>query len=266
MAVSFGRLSRARTGTPPEKWSSQPKIRGYFEPTLPGRVFKRIFACQFYKESYFADMLTTLYRVLVAGAFVFSASLPAARAQDPWTDYRSEWAEALSRLNSDQKTRLLEYFHQKPDTNADDRLNAIFLTLPSDRRRQAVQYAAFLGRPPAVSEALARVRWEKDTLYLGQLEEGVAVIDSFGVTNIGTTPYVIKEIRTACDCTVWRYPERPVAPGETVYIRVEFDPTRKMGRATPGFVVYDNSWPNARHIVYLDAHILPKIPPRAPRQ
>ncbi|MFN4081405.1 MAG: DUF1573 domain-containing protein [Saprospiraceae bacterium] len=211
-------------------------------------------------------MLTKPYKRIITGALFFLSALPFVSAQEAWPDYRPEWRSALSRLNAEQKDNLLEYFLQKPGGDADERLSGIFEKLPTDRKRQALRYAEFLGRNPVTPQTRAIVRWEKDTLYLGQVEEGTILLDSFAVTNIGMTPYVIKEVKTACDCAVLRYPERPIAPGETYYLRVEFDTIRKAGRATPGFVVYDNSQPNSRNILYLDTFITPRKPLRAPKQ
>ena len=108
------------------------------------------------------------------------------------------------------------------------------------------------------------VRWEPDTLYFGDINEGMILLDSFRVTNTGEFPYVIRSVKASCDCTVLRYPKEPLAPGQSATIRVEFDSAGKAGDALPGIVVYDNSRPNMRHILYLQGHIIPRKKPKNP--
>jgi hypothetical protein len=51
-------------------------------------------------------------------------------------------------------------------------------------------------------------------------------------------------------------------PGETAAIRVDFDTRGKIGLSTPGVVIYDNTRPNGRQIVYLQADIVPRVKPK----
>lgn len=106
------------------------------------------------------------------------------------------------------------------------------------------------------------VVWRPDTLFFGDVFEGAIRLDSFQVTNTGSHPYIIKSVKASCDCTVLRLPERPVMPGETAAIGVEFDSAGKAGHAQPGIVVYDNSVPNSRHILYLDGNVVPRKKPK----
>jgi hypothetical protein len=117
-------------------------------------------------------------------------------------------------------------------------------------------------KPENITDDRTTVRFAKDTLHIGSVEEGDVIIDSFMVTNTGARPYLIKDVKATCDCTVLRRPEYPVMPGETAAIRVEFDTRGKIGRSTPGVVLYDNTRPNGRQIVYLQAEVKPRVKPR----
>lgn len=108
------------------------------------------------------------------------------------------------------------------------------------------------------------VQWEPDTLFFGEINEGFILLDSFKVTNTGEHPYIIRSVKTSCDCTVLRLPKEPLMPGQTAAIRVEFDSAGKAGDALPGIVVYDNSRPNMRHILYLSGYIIPRKKPKNP--
>ncbi len=108
------------------------------------------------------------------------------------------------------------------------------------------------------------VRWNRDTIHFGTIEEGSILLDSFKVTNTGKQPYIIKEIKTSCDCTVLKYPEYPVMPGETATIRIEFDSRGKSGATEPGIIVSDNSIPNSRTILYFKGIVQQrKVPGKA---
>jgi len=108
------------------------------------------------------------------------------------------------------------------------------------------------------------VDWLPDTLYFENIDEGYILLDSFQVTNTGEAPYVVREVKTSCDCTVLKYPKEPLLPGETAAIRIEFDTAGKAGLAQPGFVIYDNSRPNSRSIIYLSGYIIPRKKPKDP--
>lgn len=111
-----------------------------------------------------------------------------------------------------------------------------------------------------------KVRWAQDTLFFGKIEEGTILLDSFVVTNIGDKPYLIREVRANCDCTVIKYPKKPLLPGQSAALRLEFDSTRKAGPTQPGIIVYDNSSPNARSILYLDGEVTPRKQVKVIRQ
>lgn len=108
------------------------------------------------------------------------------------------------------------------------------------------------------------VEWEPDTLFFDDINEGHILLDSFRVTNTGDQPYVIKSVKASCDCTVLRFPKEPIPPGKTATLRVEFDSAGKAGPAQPGIVVYDNSRPNSRSILYLSGNITPRKKPKNP--
>jgi hypothetical protein len=63
----------------------------------------------------------------------------------------------------------------------------------------------------------------------GDTREGVVLKHHFTFQNIGDTPLVINGYRVACSCTKVFYPEKPVAPGGTGIIKMEFDTNEKYG-------------------------------------
>jgi len=114
------------------------------------------------------------------------------------------------------------------------------------------------GEPAAEPVPNTRIEWNRDTLHFGEIEEGTLLLDSFIVKNIGDAPYLIRDIKTTCDCTLVKYPKKPIPPGKSGTIRLEFESVGKSGATYPGLVVYDNSSPNARSILYLNGYIIPR--------
>ena len=112
------------------------------------------------------------------------------------------------------------------------------------------------------TSALTAVSWDRDTLFFGDLEEGTMLIDSFTLTNNGNAPYLISGAQTTCNCAILRAPAHPVMPGEGAVVRVEFNSSDKLGASTPAVIIYDNSTPNKRHILYLHGNIIARKKPR----
>lgn len=54
-------------------------------------------------------------------------------------------------------------------------------------------------------------------------KEGTLLEHTFKVTNTGTVPLIISDYKVACECTKLILPTKPIAPGETVGIKVTFD-------------------------------------------
>ena len=168
----------------------------------------------------------------------------------------------LDTLSVEQKLELLEYMGYL-GSSLDRAVAQSYLQLDKNKQDRALQYIRLqLLKKSGEADDRTTVRWARDTIQIGQVGEGEVVIDSFLVTNTGALPYIIKDVKATCDCTVLRRPTYPVMPGETASVRIEFDTRGKIGRTTPGVVVYDNTRPNGRHILYLNAEVLPRVKPK----
>lgn len=164
-------------------------------------------------------------------------------------------ASLLPALNAEQQAKVLDYAHFLGAYYGKG-VEATCKLLDAKNQERVARYIAVLkntGKP-----APTTVRWDRDTLPFGQLEEGYIMLDSFTVTNTGAAPYIIHGTKSSCDCTVLHYPEFPVMPGDSATVRIEFDSVGKVGPAKPGIILYDNSRPNRRNILYLDGYVLPR--------
>lgn len=163
--------------------------------------------------------------------------------------------QLLPTLSAEESTKVLEYarhlgaYHGKA-------LEPTCKMLDAANQQRVLRYIGFLKNPGAPEPTT--VRFLRDTIPFGRIEEGMILLDSFVVVNTGDAPYVIHSSKGSCDCTTLSYPKFPVMPGDTATIRVEFDSINKAGYAVPGVIVYDNSRPNRRHLLYMEGEIKPK--------
>lgn len=73
----------------------------------------------------------------------------------------------------------------------------------------------------------AKFSVDKSVHKFPKSREGVLLEHHFQVTNTGTVPLIISDYKVACECTKLFLPKKPIAPGETVAIKVTFDTTGK---------------------------------------
>jgi len=159
----------------------------------------------------------------------------------------------LKSLTQHQKLQLQEYLRHL-GVNIDDQIQNAYLQVSAQNQQKAVRFIEILKQDPKQVHPTS-VRWDRDTLFFGDLEEGASLIDSFRVTNTGNTPYLISGTKAICDCIVHQVPEYLIMPGETAVLRLEFDSSGKLGPVNPAVIVYDNSFPNKRSILYLKGNI-----------
>ena len=83
-----------------------------------------------------------------------------------------------------------------------------------------------------------------DSVYnFGKATEGEKIIYNFRFKNSGTKPLVITNTRASCGCTVPEKPEKPIAPGETSFIKVIFNSQGKVGVNEKTITVSSNASP-----------------------
>lgn len=62
----------------------------------------------------------------------------------------------------------------------------------------------------------------------GTIKKGAEPYCEFRLTNTGKAPLIIASAVGSCGCTVPEYPKEPIAPGQTVVIKVRYD-TQRIG-------------------------------------
>lgn len=73
-------------------------------------------------------------------------------------------------------------------------------------------------------------------------EDGLARCE-FPVVNMGTEPLTILSARATCGCTTPEYPRKAIAPGDTAFVKVAYDPAERPGRFAKNVFVETNGEP-----------------------
>ena len=73
----------------------------------------------------------------------------------------------------------------------------------------------------------ASIKWETKTKDLGKIEHNKPVDLYFEFTNEGTVPLTIQKAKASCGCTVAKYPQAPILPGQTEKIKVRYNAASK---------------------------------------
>ena len=66
------------------------------------------------------------------------------------------------------------------------------------------------------------VSFEKDTLHLGRVNIGETVSVTFKFINTGSTPLLIRNIRTTCGCTNVLWGKKPLLPQQMGSLKINF--------------------------------------------
>lgn len=83
-----------------------------------------------------------------------------------------------------------------------------------------------------------------DSIYnFNKVTEGEIVEYNFRFKNIGTKPLIITNASASCGCTVPEKPEKPIAVGDTGFIKVKFNSDHRIGIAHKTVTVTSNAEP-----------------------
>ncbi|WP_233899210.1 DUF1573 domain-containing protein [Tenacibaculum piscium] len=83
-------------------------------------------------------------------------------------------------------------------------------------------------------------KFETETIDYGKIAVGSEGKRTFEFTNIGDEPIIIKDIISACGCTVPKKPEAPIMPGQKGSIDVSYD-TKRIGGFSKALTIVSNA-------------------------
>ena len=106
-------------------------------------------------------------------------------------------------------------------------------------------------------EKQAEIKFEVTTIDYGEVEfesDGKRV---FKFKNIGTAPLIFKRISSSCGCTIPKKPEKPIEPGDSGEIEVEYD-TKRVGIFMKAISVVSNS-KNSSIVLRIKGKVLEEV-------
>lgn len=77
------------------------------------------------------------------------------------------------------------------------------------------------------AESVTSMKIDKEIHDFGKVTEGVENHCTFTVTNTGSKPLILSDVKASCGCTTPSKPEGPIAPGKSDKIEVGFKPSGK---------------------------------------
>ena len=77
-------------------------------------------------------------------------------------------------------------------------------------------------------EKKAEIKFDQKIIDYGEIEYNSDGKRIFKFTNVGEAPLIFNRISSSCGCTVPKRPEKPIEPGQSGEIEVEYD-TKRVG-------------------------------------
>ena len=89
-------------------------------------------------------------------------------------------------------------------------------------------------------EKSAEISFNETIIDYGTIENGEDGKRTFEFKNIGNAPLIFSRIFSSCGCTIPKKPEKPILPGESGLIQVEYD-TKRTGLFQKAITVNSNA-------------------------
>ena len=102
---------------------------------------------------------------------------------------------------------------------------------------------------------LTKVTFEETKYDFGNIDSKNVVSKEFKISNVGNAPLIINRVKPSCGCTVPKYPKKPVPPGESGIITVQFNPKSRKGKQHKTVTVFANT-KQGRHKLSFTANIV----------
>ena len=118
---------------------------------------------------------------------------------------------------------------------------------------------AFVGTFTASAQATTGpvMTFDVTTVDYGSIDKGSEPLRKFKFTNTGNEPLIIKAAKGSCGCTVPKYPQEPIMPGESNFIEVRYD-TQRTGMFTKTVTLTTNEATDT-HTLTIKGDV--KVPP-----
>jgi hypothetical protein len=107
---------------------------------------------------------------------------------------------------------------------------------------------------PPTEGKYPELTFEKQEHDFGTIKQGDKVTYEFKFKNTGQADLLISDAKGSCGCTVPEIPEKPLSPGETGFIKVQFNSEGRAGIQEKQVTVITNTIPNT-NIIRIKAEV-----------
>lgn len=105
-------------------------------------------------------------------------------------------------------------------------------------------------------QAKAQVKWIEETHNFGAFNEKDGTVScDMKFVNIGNKPVIINQVHVTCGCTSPSFDKKPIAPGDTGYVTLAYNPTGRPGRFEKRVYVDMNTTPS-RYTLYIKGSVV----------
>ncbi|MCX7605992.1 MAG: DUF1573 domain-containing protein [Bacteroidia bacterium] len=108
----------------------------------------------------------------------------------------------------------------------------------------------------APAEPMAKIQFDKLEHDFGKIREGEKVSYRFKVTNPGTVPLRITDVKPSCGCTAPAWTKEPIPPGGEGFVEVVFDSQGRSGEQMKTVTVFANTDPPS-HLLRFRGEVIP---------
>ncbi|MFN6945131.1 MAG: DUF1573 domain-containing protein [Cytophagaceae bacterium] len=103
-----------------------------------------------------------------------------------------------------------------------------------------------------------KIQFEENTFNFGNIkEEEGPVTHEFSFKNVGDEPIAITNVRASCGCTTPGWTKEAIAPGETGYIKAQYNPNNRPGSFHKSLTVTTDGEP-ASVVLFISGLVMPK--------
>jgi hypothetical protein len=127
---------------------------------------------------------------------------------------------------------------------------------PSQTSASDTTKAASAQTSPSSTEPTAQIRFDKMEHDFGKIREGEKVSYRFKVSNPGTVPLRIIDVKPSCGCTAPAWTKEPIPPGGEGFVEVVFDSQGRSGEQMKTVTVFANTDP-ASHMLRFRGEVIP---------
>ncbi|UMQ39917.1 DUF1573 domain-containing protein [Chryseobacterium sp. Y16C] len=113
-------------------------------------------------------------------------------------------------------------------------------TTPTDSSTVAPVSAETATPAPASNQPLTTIALSESNFDFGKIKKGDKVEHVYEITNTGTNPLVISEVKPGCGCTAPDFTKEPILPGKKGKITLHFDSTNFDGAVNKYADVFAN--------------------------